>query len=124
MSLWLRVLFRFAPNWHHRVTCPDTVEAIAQDFIDNHLPPLDEIRTLGLDFDNTQAYDPWFAWRRRISSIYGVSTCYASPNGRLANQGWNRQLWRNNPGADPDQLTDRIFENVIRRLRGTSGDTT
>ncbi|EMI19118.1 hypothetical protein RMSM_03951 [Rhodopirellula maiorica SM1] len=121
MSLWMRVLSRVAPNWHWQMTCPDTIETAAQDFIDNHLPPLNDLRAT--DFDNIDDGDPWIAWRRRICAIYGISTSYSHPNGREPKRGWNRRLWQKYPDLDPEELVDHVFDTMIEFLRTTVQDS-
>jgi hypothetical protein len=117
MKLWKRVASRVSPEFYWRCTCPGTIESIADDFINNHLLPLKGIRSL--DFSKIDDGDPWFAWRRRISAIYGVATTYRDPRGKSPKPGWNRRLWRNTPDLAPEQLVERIFDTAIARLRAT-----
>ncbi|HBE67598.1 MAG TPA: hypothetical protein DDW52_05550 [Planctomycetaceae bacterium] len=107
MSVLLRLLLHLAPNCHWKLTCPDTIESAAQDFIDYHLPPLEAVSAIGSD--SIRNGGPGVAWRRRISAIYGVSTSYTDPRGQESKRGWNRRLWRNDPGIEPEQLVNRIF---------------
>ncbi len=102
------------------MTCPDTIESAAQDFIDNHLPPLNQLSLI--DFDNIDDGDQLFAWRRRICAIYGISTWYCHPNGRTPKRGWNRRLWNTYPDFDPEQLVDHVFDTMIELLRTTGRD--
>lgn len=115
MTFFYRFLSYVAPETHWRLTCPNTLEAIAQDFIENHLPNREELNSL--NFEQVDNRDPWFAWRRRICTIYGVATSYKHPNGKLARPSWNHRLWSNVPDLDPEVLVDRIFDIVIARLR-------
>jgi len=110
-----RILAFLSPNLHWRLMCPDTIEGVAQDFITNHLPGQNCLREI--DFHRMASQDPGFAWRRRISAIYGVATCYQHPRGDLARAGWNRRLWRNAPDREPEFLVEEIFDTVIEQLR-------
>lgn len=65
--------------------------------------------------DSTNA-DTGFAWRRRISTIYGVATPYKNPNGEPAKPGWNHRLLGSKDGVDPEQVVDEIFDSVVRQL--------
>ncbi|MCO6045155.1 hypothetical protein NG895_14685 [Aeoliella sp. ICT_H6.2] len=114
--LWIHLLKRITPNFHWRLTCPDTVDSIAVDFVERRLPKLDSLRDL--DFGNiTRCGDPWFAWRRRICFLYGVSNHYHNPSDPVVLRGWNHRLWRNEPGYEPEALVDRIFDEMIQRLQ-------
>lgn len=114
-SLWNTLLSCLAPGYHWRKVCPDTLEAIADDFIAKHLPDCSVCQAL--DFNRIDDGDPWFAWRRRVAAIYGVATCYQHPRGDVARPGWNRSLWQHHPNTSPEQLVDRIFEQIIQQLR-------
>jgi hypothetical protein len=116
MGHWIRLMPSLVLNWHWRLTCPDTIENIAQDFVENRAPAPEVLQTL--DFDGIDNKDFLFAWRRRINSIYGVGTSYQHPRGHeSARRGWNQRLWRNAPGIEPEALVDEIFETVINQLR-------
>ena len=115
MRYWLRFISYFAPEVHWRLTCPDTIEKIAVDFIEKRLPRHDVLRSL--DFSKIDDGDPWLAWRRRINSIYGVGTCFQHPRGGVAKQGWNQRLWLNAPNLHPEELVERIFDTIIVFLK-------
>lgn len=110
-----------SPQLHWRMTCPDTIEAVALDFIDGHMPLL---RTLSeIDLERIDDGDPWFAYRRRISAIYGISTTYCHPDGRKPKQGWNRRMWRRYKKTSPEQLVEQVFDTMIELLRTSARDS-
>ena len=107
-----RFLDWLAPNFSWRRKCPETIEQIAEDFVDNHCPPIDEM-SLSL-FDRIHDGDPWFAWRRRISTIYGIAEEFADPRNRPQRGGWNRRLWKQYDSYLPDDLVEIAFDATIQ----------
>ena len=105
------LLARLFPEIHWRWTCPDTIDDIAADFIQNR-------NTWEIaDWPKALAYNDGLVLRRRISIIYGVAQYHkdprrADPSGR----GWNRRLWKTVGEITPEQLLDDIFERVAERI--------
>lgn len=122
---WIKqFLSHFVRNFFWRRYCPYTIREIATDFLDNHCPPL---CAMNIDPDfQVGDRDPWFAWRRRIASIYGIAINYAAPQNDHQKRGWNKKLWSQYEACSPDELVDRVFTKTIEllrdRLRQTSND--
>lgn len=103
------------PEYSWRRKCPATIEQIAIDFVENHCVSVDKL-SLAL-LANIHDGDPWFAWRRRLSAIYGISKSYADPFGRPQQRGWNNRLWAKHETEMPDDLVERVFDATIILIR-------
>ncbi len=112
----VRLTMGIIENFIWRFTCPKSVDSIAVHFVRNHVPR-EHIDNLDFDSASIEWQDPWFAYRRRIGSIYGVVISYRPPDDSPTRRGWNRRLWRSHEGLSPDDLVERIFESVLTRLR-------
>ena len=96
--------------------CPSSRSKIAQHFLDNYVLK-DHLEDLDFDTAYDEFVDPWFAYRRRIGSIYGVAICYKPPDDSPSKMGWNRKLWRENPEHTPEELVELIFDEFLALLK-------
>jgi hypothetical protein len=78
---------------------------------------MDRLDELQFESAYIEFEDPWFAYRRMIGSIYGITTCYKPPHGGVALRGWNHRLWRQYEEASPEALVEEVFDEVLRRLK-------
>ena len=99
-----------------KLNCPNSIEAIAEHFVTNHIS-IEQIENLDFSTVKDEYRDPWFAYKRRIGSIYGITKCYKSPDGLETSPGWNRRIFRKYKTISPDNLIESIFIETYNRLK-------
>ena len=100
------------PETAWRMKCPSTVRGIAEHFLEIHCPSVTQFLTASIG-NAPGSLVPEFAWRRRISAIYGISKHYSHPREIRQQRGWNRTLWKNHPDMSPDELVDLVFTTMM-----------
>lgn len=108
MKLFKNILWTFH--------CPTDVDTIAAHFVAIHVPK-QEAGELDFTTAFTPWQDPWFAYRRMLGSIYGISACYKAPDDSPSKPGWNRKLWKKHSDLTTDELVEKVFIEVLNLLK-------
>ncbi len=112
-----RILDRVAPGLIWRWDCPRTAQAVAEHYIQNHLNDAAAQYIRALPSPDIEDWGVALAHKRRISAIYGVSTCYDDPRGPRGRPGWNRKLLADCRSEDAESAVEEIYKHVWERLR-------
>jgi|GEM_PF-5166087 len=106
----------FFENIIWRLKCPHSVDEIAEHFIANYIPT-EYLGTYDFSGAFTDFQDPWFAYRRMLANIYGVSDCYKPPDDSPSQPSWNRKLRLRYPDLDPEGLVELVFTRMLDLLK-------
>ena len=110
---WLQSV---VPGYARRRQCPRTVAEAAAHFVDEHLTLGSWAVIASLPRPDVRTPDT-MAHRRRIASLFGLTSATVSSTGRRG-KGWNRALLRDCGTSDPEAASEVVFAAVWELLAG------